>query len=169
MLEDPSEFSLEQFLNLEHFSLGDMPWASDLKLEASRIANILLLPTSLRSVHLCLRYIYGRDISTLCDRFQALDDFSLICHVICPQQQIEDVALGSSPKFRGELKVFANADLTPFATLLQNLPNGIHFDRAVISVPWEQPPTINALLPAIAHTLTSLHVDVGFQGEVRIR
>jgi len=161
MLEDVSEFSLEQFTNVEYFSLGDVPDPTA-RFQASGMINILPLPTTLRSIRLCLERIQARGISSLFQRFRNLEDLS----IVCPQRGIEDaITLESSPKLWGELKIVANNDLTCFATLLGNLPNGIRFTRANISIPLEQPQTINTLLQSLAHALTSLSIECSPRSE----
>ena len=166
---DVSEFSLEQFTDLEYFSLGDIPDPTT-RLEVAAMANILLLPTPLRSIRLCLERIRAWDISSLFQRFHSLEDLSLLCHVICSQRGIEDtITLEASPKLRGELKIITKNDLTLFAALLESLPNGMHFTRASIAIPLEQPRTINTLLQPLAHTLTSLSIEISPRSEFNRR
>lgn len=129
------------------------------------MANILLLPISLRSFHLFLERICAWDISSLFQRFRNLSNLSLLYHAIYPQRRVEDtVALGSSPKFRGELNCLANNDLALFNTLLGNLPNGVHLTRANVSVSWEEPQFVNQLLRSLTHTLTSLNIETSSRG-----
>ena len=166
MLEDVSKFSLQQFRNLVHFSLGSMPFRQRPQWEIGALAmdNIRLLPTSLRGLHLGLEHICAWHIASLCGYFQDLDDLSIRSYTLKPWYQARDATMVSSPKFRGELRATINLDLIALIDLLQTLPNGIQFTCVNISLPLDTPWKVGTWLPSIAETLTSLHVDTTLRG-----
>lgn len=169
MLEDIPKFSLEQFRNLVHFSLGSMPFhqRTGSELGASAMDNIRLLPTSLRGLHLGLERTCAWHITTLFGHFQDLDDLSVRSHSFEPRRQALNAALVSSPRFRGELRVAIGIDLFVLTDLLQSLPNGVRFTRAnlFLPLPLGAPCKVGVWLQSVAETLTSLHIDVTVQSE----
>lgn len=87
LLEGASKLSVEQFYNLLHFSLGPStlsPEIAESRFKASVMPNILLLPTSLRGFHLILGHIFGWHITSLCRRFQDLDDLPTFDYTLKP-------------------------------------------------------------------------------------
>jgi len=169
ILEDIAKFSLEQFRNLVHFSLGCMPFhqRTGSELGASAMDNIRLLPTSLRGLHLGLGHTYVWHITSLCGHFQDLDDLSVRSHSFKPGRQPQETALESSPRFRGELRVAIGTDFFALTDLLQSLPNGVQFTRVNLSLPLPpgSPCKVGVWLQSVAETLTSLHIDATLQSE----
>ncbi|KAF9645493.1 hypothetical protein BDM02DRAFT_3120176 [Thelephora ganbajun] len=161
MLEDVSRFSLEQFRNLVHFSLGNTSFrqATESGLRASAMDNIHLLPASLRGFHLGIKHIYTWHITSLCGHFQDLDDFSVHNYTLRPGHQGEGVALVSSPKFRGELRATIYRDPSALLDLLTTLPDGVKFSRVNLTLPFDTSWRVSVWLPSVAETLTSLHID----------
>jgi hypothetical protein len=164
LLEDTSKFSLEQFHNLDLFSLGSCLLSKSIhtELHPPAMHNILLLPNSLRGFHLVLEHIYSWHISSLCQRFPDLDDLSVRGHTFQHRHPNGSI---SSPKFRGELLVSLGRDSTVLLDLLATLQNGVRFSHMNLSLPGDTPWKISTWLLSVVDTLTSLHIDTTSRGE----
>lgn len=168
LLEDISKLNLKQFRSLVHFSLEMTPFHQSrrCKLSDSIMRNILLLPVSLRSLRLVLGRICALDVTSLCGRFQDLDDFSLHCILLNSRLSTpEGAALVSSPNFRGKLSVSIIEGSSCLFDIFAALPNGVRFSHISLFMVSNITRNVSAWLLSVAKTLTSLEIDVSVRGE----